>query len=117
MVMARGRQIQRTPWLQSPVLVSFDPQNLECNKDWLVTRLALWRYLLSRARGVGPASSSSAPFGLLHLMRAVVASRILRTTIDLDATVVKELKRRSKIAGKRLGLLASGRLATSLRVR
>jgi len=33
-------------------------------------------------------------------MRAVLASRIMRTTIDLDPTVVKELKRRSKGAGK-----------------
>src|SRR5260370_33536575 len=50
-------------------------------------------------------------------MRAVIASRIMRTTIDLDATVVKELKRRSKIAGKSMGQLASELLATSLRER
>jgi hypothetical protein len=55
------------------------------------------------------------PLGLLHLMRAVVASRIMRTTIDLDPTVVKELKRRSKGAGKSMGQLASELLATSLR--
>ena len=48
-------------------------------------------------------------------MRAVVASRIMRTTIDLDPTVVKELKRRSKGAGKSMGQLASELLATSLR--
>jgi len=48
-------------------------------------------------------------------MRAVVASRIMRTTIDLDATVVKELKRRSKSAGKSMGQLASELLATSLK--
>jgi hypothetical protein len=47
-------------------------------------------------------------------MRAVVASRIMRTTIDLDPTVVKELKRRSKGAGKSMGQLASELLATSL---
>ena len=47
-------------------------------------------------------------------MRIVVASRIMRTTIDLDATVVKELKRRSKGAGKSMGQLASELLATSL---
>jgi hypothetical protein len=47
-------------------------------------------------------------------MRAVVASRIMRTTIDLDATVVKELKRRSKGVGKSMGQLASELLATSL---
>jgi hypothetical protein len=48
-------------------------------------------------------------------MRTVVASRIMRTTIDLDATVVKELKRRSKGAGKSMGQLASELLATSLK--
>jgi hypothetical protein len=48
-------------------------------------------------------------------MRAVVASRIMRTTIDLDPTVVKELKRRSKGAGKSMGQLASELLATSLK--
>jgi hypothetical protein len=55
------------------------------------------------------------PLGLLHLMRTVVASRIMRTTIDLDPTVVKELKRRSKGAGKSMGQLASELLATSLK--
>jgi hypothetical protein len=39
----------------------------------------------------------------------------MRTTIDLDPTVVKELKRRSKSAGKSMGQLASELLATSLR--
>src|SRR2546429_7868532 len=48
-------------------------------------------------------------------MRALVASSIMRTTIDLDATVVKELKRRSKSAGKSMGQLASELLATSLK--
>jgi hypothetical protein len=48
-------------------------------------------------------------------MRAVVASRIMRTTIDLDPTIVKELKRRSKGAGKSMGQVASELLATSLR--
>ncbi len=48
-------------------------------------------------------------------MRAMVTSRIMRTTIDLDPTVVKELKRRSKGAGKSMGQLASELLATSLR--
>jgi hypothetical protein len=48
-------------------------------------------------------------------MRAMVTSRIMRTTIDLDPTVVKELKRRSKSAGKSMGQLASELLATSLR--
>ncbi len=40
---------------------------------------------------------------------------MMRTTIDLDATVVKELKRRSKGAGKSMGQLASELLATSLK--
>jgi len=39
----------------------------------------------------------------------------MRTTIDLDPAVVKELKRRSKGAGKSMGRLASELLATSLR--
>jgi len=39
----------------------------------------------------------------------------MRTTIDLDPTVVKELKRRSKGTGKSMGQLASELLATSLR--
>ena len=60
---------------------------------------------------------SALPPVLLHLMCAVVASRIMRTTIDLDATVVKELKRRSKGAGKTMGQLASELLATSLKER
>jgi hypothetical protein len=47
-------------------------------------------------------------------MRAEVASRIMRTTIDLNPIVVKELKRRSKSAGKSMGQVASELLATSL---
>ena len=39
----------------------------------------------------------------------------MRTTINLDAMIVKELKRRSKGAGKSMGQLASELLATSLR--
>ena len=39
----------------------------------------------------------------------------MRTTIDLDPTVVKELKRRSKGAGKSMGQVASELLASSLR--
>ena len=38
----------------------------------------------------------------------------MRTTIDLDPTIVKELKRRSRGAGKSMGQLASELLATSL---
>jgi plasmid stability protein len=48
-------------------------------------------------------------------MRSVITSRIMRTTIDLDPTVVKELKVRSKGAGKSMGQLASELLAKSLR--
>jgi len=48
-------------------------------------------------------------------MCTVIASRIMRATIDLDATVVKELKRRSKAVGKSMGQLASELLATSLK--
>jgi hypothetical protein len=47
-------------------------------------------------------------------MRNVIASRIMRTTIDLDPTVAKELKRRSQSAGKSMGQLASELLAVSL---
>jgi len=39
----------------------------------------------------------------------------MRTTIDLDPTVAKELKRRSKGAGKSMGQLASELLARSLK--
>jgi len=45
----------------------------------------------------------------------MITSRIMRTTIDLDPTIVKELKRRSRGAGKSMGQLASELLATSLR--
>jgi hypothetical protein len=48
-------------------------------------------------------------------MRHAVASRIMRTTIDLDPIVVTELKRRSKGEGKSMGQLASELLAASLR--
>jgi len=41
----------------------------------------------------------------------------MRTTIDLDPSVVKELKRRSKGAGKSMGQVASELLAISLRQR
>ena len=54
------------------------------------------------------------PPGLLHLMRHALSSRIMRTTIDLDPSVLKELRRRSLSAGKRMGQLASELLARSL---
>jgi hypothetical protein len=48
-------------------------------------------------------------------MRVVRSSRIMRTTLDIDPTVLNELKRRSKKAGKTIGQLASELLARSLR--
>jgi hypothetical protein len=39
----------------------------------------------------------------------------MRTTIDLDPSVLKELRRRSQGAGKSMGQLASELLARSLR--
>lgn len=38
----------------------------------------------------------------------------MRTTIDIDPTVLKELRRRSQKAGKSMGRLASEMLARSL---
>ena len=40
-------------------------------------------------------------------MRLKVASRIMRTTIDLDPTVLRALKQRARREGKSLGRLAS----------
>ena len=49
-------------------------------------------------------------------MRTVTASRIMpRTTLDIDASVLRELKERQKREGKSLGQLASELLAASLR--
>lgn len=48
-------------------------------------------------------------------MRAVIASRIMaRTTIDIDPTVLAELKRRQRREGKSLGRLVSELLAERL---
>ena len=48
-------------------------------------------------------------------MRILVASRIMaRTTLDLDPTVLAELKRRGRREGKSLGRLASELLAERL---
>jgi hypothetical protein len=47
-------------------------------------------------------------------MRLVLASRIMRTTIDLDPTVLAELKRRQRRDGKTLGRLVSELLAEQL---
>ena len=48
-------------------------------------------------------------------MRETISSRIVRTTIDLDPSVLEELRRRSRRAGKTMGQLASELLARSLR--
>jgi hypothetical protein len=47
-------------------------------------------------------------------MRMMLTSRIMRTTIDIDAPILKELKRRQKREGKSLGRLVSDLLALSL---
>lgn len=48
-------------------------------------------------------------------MICVIASRIMpRTTLDLDATVLRELRRRSRRAGKSMGRVASELLARAL---
>ena len=47
-------------------------------------------------------------------MSCVIASRIMRTTIDLDPTVLAELKRRQQREGKTLGRLVSELLAQGL---
>jgi hypothetical protein len=48
-------------------------------------------------------------------MRAVIASRIMpRTTIDIDPSVLAELKRRQRREGKSLGRLLSELLADGL---
>jgi hypothetical protein len=49
-------------------------------------------------------------------MRKRIASRIMpRTTIDLDAGVMRELRRRKRASGQSLGQLASELLASALR--
>ena len=48
-------------------------------------------------------------------MRTGVSSRIMtRTTVDIDATVLRELKRRQQIEGRTLGALVSELLAAAL---
>lgn len=51
---------------------------------------------------------------LQHLMRHLLASRIMRTTINIDPTVLAELKRRQRREGKSLGRLVSELLAERL---
>jgi hypothetical protein len=43
-----------------------------------------------------------------------VSSRIMRTTLDLDPAVLRDLKRRAASEGKSLGRVASELLATTL---
>lgn len=47
-------------------------------------------------------------------MRTEQASRIMRTTIDLDPTVLRELRRRKRQSGRSIGQLASELLARAL---
>jgi hypothetical protein len=55
---------------------------------------------------------------LVHQMREGVTSRIMtRTTVDIDASVLLELKRRQKESGKSLGVLMSELLAGALQPR
>jgi hypothetical protein len=50
-------------------------------------------------------------------MRSLISSSIMRTTIDLDAPILLELKRLQKKEGKSLGKLASELLAWALKER
>ena len=51
----------------------------------------------------------------MHLMRRLLASRIMsRTTLDLDPTVLAQLKARGRAEHKSLGRLASELLARAL---
>ncbi len=47
-------------------------------------------------------------------MRVVVASRIMRTTLDIDDPILADLKRLQQREGKSLGRLVSDLLAQSL---
>lgn len=52
---------------------------------------------------------------LPHLMRKLLASDIMpRTTLDLDSSVLAQLRRRARAERKSMGQLASERLAVSL---
>jgi hypothetical protein len=50
-------------------------------------------------------------------MLRVVSSDVMRTTIDLDAPILKELKRLQKAEGKSLGRLVSDLLGAALSAR
>jgi hypothetical protein len=47
-------------------------------------------------------------------MHRLITSRIMRTTIDIDDPILKEIKRLQRIEGKSLGRLVSDLLAQSL---
>lgn len=52
---------------------------------------------------------------IAHLMRTCYASRIMpRTTLDIDAPILEELKKLQKVEGKTLGRLVSDLVAASL---
>lgn len=52
-----------------------------------------------------------------HLMRQLISSRIVsRTTLDLDASVLEQLRRRATHEGKSMGQVASEQLALALRI-
>jgi len=50
------------------------------------------------------------------MMRMKVASRIMRTTIDIDDPILRDLKRLQEREGKSLGRIVSDLLAQSLAV-
>lgn len=53
---------------------------------------------------------------MIHQMRSRLASRIMaRTTLDLDSSVLEQLRRRAREEHKSTGQLASERLAVALR--
>ena len=64
----------------------------------------------------GRPGTRPAPQGATHQMLPLLPSRIMaRTTIDLDASVLDQLRRRAAAEHKSMGQLASEQLAISLR--
>jgi hypothetical protein len=53
-------------------------------------------------------------FASCHLMCSLLASRIMRTTIDIDDPILRDLKRLQQREGKSLGRLVSDLLAQAL---
>jgi hypothetical protein len=63
----------------------------------------------------GAATGERWPISHGHLMRTAIASSIMpRTTLDLDASVLRELRRRRDREGKSMGRVASELLAAAL---